>query len=423
MDNPRPEKVAVVDEVRERLDAADAAMLTEYRGLTVAELAELRRALRAAGGDYKIYKNTLVRWPSPAAGSRPRSRAARRPDGHRLRPGRRERGGQGAPGLRPDQPEPGGQGRRGRRRACCRPRTSAPWPTCPPGRSLLAQFAGALAAPLQQLAGLLQALPRNLAYGLTALIEQRGRRAAECARPPSRRPRGRAPPAEAERHAEAEAAPAEVERHRRGRAAPPRSRPPPTPSRRAATGAAADRRVRAPTSRCRGRTGRSDRTITDTRTEPTENPRSNTMATTKEEILDGIASLTVLELTELLKEFEEHFGVTAAAPVAVAAAPAAGGGGEAAAATRRRRVRRHPDRRRRQEDPGHQGGALPHQPRPQGGQGPGRRRAQARPREGLQGGRREGQGPARRRRGHRRAQVALAGGEGPECLTTPRSRP
>ena len=41
---------------------------------------------------------------------------------------------------------------------------------------------------------------------------------------------------------------------------------------------------------------------------------------TKEEILDSIASMTVLELSELLKEFEEKFGVTAAAPVAVAAA-------------------------------------------------------------------------------------------------------
>jgi large subunit ribosomal protein L7/L12 len=53
---------------------------------------------------------------------------------------------------------------------------------------------------------------------------------------------------------------------------------------------------------------------------------------TKEQILEGIASLSVLELSELLKEFEERFGVTAAAPVAVAAAPAAGGGGDAAAA-------------------------------------------------------------------------------------------
>ena len=53
---------------------------------------------------------------------------------------------------------------------------------------------------------------------------------------------------------------------------------------------------------------------------------------TKEEILDAISSMTVLELSELLKEFEERFDVTAAAPVAVAAAGApAAAGGEAAA--------------------------------------------------------------------------------------------
>jgi large subunit ribosomal protein L7/L12 len=53
---------------------------------------------------------------------------------------------------------------------------------------------------------------------------------------------------------------------------------------------------------------------------------------TKEEILDGIAAMTVLELSELLKEFEDRFGVTAAAPVAAAAAPAAGGGAAEAVA-------------------------------------------------------------------------------------------
>jgi large subunit ribosomal protein L7/L12 len=46
---------------------------------------------------------------------------------------------------------------------------------------------------------------------------------------------------------------------------------------------------------------------------------------TKEDILDSIANMTVLELSELLKEFEEKFGVTAAAPVAVAG-PSTGGG-------------------------------------------------------------------------------------------------
>ena len=53
---------------------------------------------------------------------------------------------------------------------------------------------------------------------------------------------------------------------------------------------------------------------------------------TKEEILDSIAGLTVLELSELLKDFEERFGVTAAAPVAVAAAVPTGGGGAEAPA-------------------------------------------------------------------------------------------
>ena len=54
------------------------------------------------------------------------------------------------------------------------------------------------------------------------------------------------------------------------------------------------------------------------------------MATlTKEEILDGIAELSVIQLSELLKDFEERFGVTAAAPVAVAAAAAPAAGGDA----------------------------------------------------------------------------------------------
>jgi large subunit ribosomal protein L7/L12 len=55
---------------------------------------------------------------------------------------------------------------------------------------------------------------------------------------------------------------------------------------------------------------------------------------TKEEILDSIAGMTVLELSQLLKDFEEKFGVTAAAPVAAAApaAAAGGGGGDGAAA-------------------------------------------------------------------------------------------
>ena len=55
------------------------------------------------------------------------------------------------------------------------------------------------------------------------------------------------------------------------------------------------------------------------------------MALTKDQILDGIAELTVIELKELLDAFEEKFGVTAAAPVAVAAVGGAAGGAAPAA--------------------------------------------------------------------------------------------
>jgi large subunit ribosomal protein L7/L12 len=53
------------------------------------------------------------------------------------------------------------------------------------------------------------------------------------------------------------------------------------------------------------------------------------MALTKDDILDGIAEMSVLELSELLEAFEEKFGVSAAAPAAAAAAPAAAEGGDA----------------------------------------------------------------------------------------------
>jgi large subunit ribosomal protein L10 len=58
---PRPDKVAVVDEVKSGLTGAAATLLTHYRGLSVTELAELRAKLREAGADYRVAKNTLTR--------------------------------------------------------------------------------------------------------------------------------------------------------------------------------------------------------------------------------------------------------------------------------------------------------------------------------------------------------------------------
>jgi large subunit ribosomal protein L10 len=57
---PNPSNVAEVDAIKDRLDGSVAALLTEYRGLKVGDLKELRTSLRASGTEYKVQKNTLV---------------------------------------------------------------------------------------------------------------------------------------------------------------------------------------------------------------------------------------------------------------------------------------------------------------------------------------------------------------------------
>lgn len=57
----RPEKEATVAELKEKFSRAQAVILTNYRGLTVAEMTELRKKLREAGLEYKVAKNTLTR--------------------------------------------------------------------------------------------------------------------------------------------------------------------------------------------------------------------------------------------------------------------------------------------------------------------------------------------------------------------------
>lgn len=179
MENPRPEKVAVVAEVREKLDGADAVVLTDYRGLDVAAMSTLRRALSAAGGDFKIYKNTLVRFAARdldldldelLLGPTAIAFVPRKEDGSpgdpvtvakALRDFARTnehlvvKGGLlGTKLLSVDEIKALAE--------------------VAPREELLARLAGGFAAPMQQFAGLLGALPRNFAYGLKALIDQGG---------------------------------------------------------------------------------------------------------------------------------------------------------------------------------------------------------------------------------------------------------
>jgi large subunit ribosomal protein L10 len=81
----------------------------------------------------------------------------------------------------------------------------------PSREALLAQFAGALSAPLQQLAGLIQALPRNLAYGISALIDQKRAEGGADEAPEAAAPEAEAPEAEAPADEAPEAAAPEAE--------------------------------------------------------------------------------------------------------------------------------------------------------------------------------------------------------------------
>jgi large subunit ribosomal protein L10 len=166
-------KVEVVDEVKTRLSASTASIVSEYRGLTVAEMADLRHALGAVGGDYKIFKNTLVRRAIDGGEYQPLSEYLSGPsaltfvegdisavakalrDFSRANPHLVIKGGLADGSLLSSS-------------------DLAALADLPPREVLLARFAGALAAPLQNVAGLLKALPQNLAYGISALIEEKG---------------------------------------------------------------------------------------------------------------------------------------------------------------------------------------------------------------------------------------------------------
>jgi large subunit ribosomal protein L10 len=173
MENPRPEKVAVVNEVRDRLSSADAAILTEYRGLNVTEIANLRRSLREAGGEYTIYKNTLVRFAVRELGLSELEALLVGPtaiafvDGDAASVAKSLRDF-----ARTNQNLVIKGGILGTTVLSAADTTALA--DLPSREQLLAQIAGALAAPLQQLAGLLEAIPRSFAYGIRALAEKQG---------------------------------------------------------------------------------------------------------------------------------------------------------------------------------------------------------------------------------------------------------
>ena len=179
MENPRPEKVAVVAEVQQKLAATEAVILTEYRGLDVPALAELRSKLREAGGEYKVYKNSMVQFAARnldldiqdlLVGPTALAFVTDRPDGT---PGDAVLVAKALSEFAKDHDElvvKGGL----MGESLLTPEDAAALAKVLPREELLARFAGGLAAPMQRMAGLIAALPRNFAYALSALVEKGG---------------------------------------------------------------------------------------------------------------------------------------------------------------------------------------------------------------------------------------------------------
>ena len=168
----RPEKTAAVDEIRTKLEGADAAVLTEYRGLTVPELAALRGSLRPAGTEYKVFKNTLTRLAVEASGlsdllpmlNGPTAIAFVQGDAVIAAKALRDFGK-----TNPALVIKGGLlGPR-----VLTPAEIAELAEVEPREVLLARLAGGFQAPLTKAAGLFQAFTRNFAYGLKAYVDQR----------------------------------------------------------------------------------------------------------------------------------------------------------------------------------------------------------------------------------------------------------
>ena len=169
---PRADKVAAVEEIKTKLSDADAAVLTEYRGLTVPELAELRGSLRPAGTEYKVFKISLARRAIEDAGmqdllpmlSGPTAFAFVKGDAVIAAKALRDFG-KGNPAL---VIKGGMLGPR-----VLTPADISQLADVEPREVLLARLAGGFQAPMVKAAGLFQAFTRTFAYGLKAYVDQR----------------------------------------------------------------------------------------------------------------------------------------------------------------------------------------------------------------------------------------------------------
>jgi large subunit ribosomal protein L10 len=168
---PTPAKQAAVTELTELLREASTTIVSDHRGLSVADLSRVRRDLREKAIRYHVVKNRLARIAAEQAGrpelipllSGPSALATGGDDETVLAKGVID-------AMRPFKVEIRGAALNGQTVDAA---AVAALATLPPRDVLLAQLAGGIASPLSTMAGLLAAPLRNLGYGLLQLRDQR----------------------------------------------------------------------------------------------------------------------------------------------------------------------------------------------------------------------------------------------------------
>jgi large subunit ribosomal protein L10 len=168
---PRPEKVSAVADIRARLERAQAVFVAEYSGLSVKEQQELRRGLRAAKSEFKVYKMTLARIAATETGHAEFVGMLVGPAGLAFAG---EDAAATAKVLRDFAKDHQKLVVRGGLlgNVVLPPERVAALADIEPREILLSKIAGVFQAPMARMAGLLAAMPRNLATMIQHLIDK-----------------------------------------------------------------------------------------------------------------------------------------------------------------------------------------------------------------------------------------------------------
>jgi large subunit ribosomal protein L10 len=206
---PRPEKVQAVADIKERLANAQAVFLAEYAGLSVTEQQQLRRALRATEGQFKVVKMTLARLAADELGHSDLAELLTGPTGLTFADRDAAATAKALRDFANDHANLTIKGALLSGDVISADQVSE-LADLPSREVLLSQIAGAFEAPMAKLASLLGAMPRDLATMVQQLIEKMGGDAPDDEPEPVAEAPAEAPAEEAPAEAPAEEAPAEA---------------------------------------------------------------------------------------------------------------------------------------------------------------------------------------------------------------------